>query len=342
MDADVVESVGRQLFQRGESVRHVVRSVDRLVADAESRWWGTRGGQFVHEWRDSHRPALLRIAQALGELGETALRNATEQRDASSSAARWTPDSRGGGMTRGRVDVSPGTALDLLEGAYGGEADRHGYVELRDEDLLRLGIDPGLLKDDASGFGAAVYRGRDGNYVLAFPGTQDLADWKANLEGATGTTRQSEEAAAAAIAVVGSVGAANVTLIGHSLGGRNAAIGGIATGARTLTFNAAGTSDADIANALAVRDGKAWPGSNSPDLIQRAAVLGEKTRLLVSGQVTNHVLANDPLTLAQTVVSASSAVAGSPSPAPIALGRVVVETPNKAELWSHDVNDFPR
>lgn len=83
MDADVVESVGKQLRQQGHQVTSVVRAVDALVSSADAHWWGARGRDFVHQWQSVHRPALIGAASSVDELSRNALRNVDEQRHAS-------------------------------------------------------------------------------------------------------------------------------------------------------------------------------------------------------------------------------------------------------------------
>lgn len=98
MDADVVESVGRQLKHQGQSVTSVIRAVDALIDRAGTNWWGAHGRDVVHQWRTLHRPALLRVAGAVDGLGSSALANASEQRTASSSS----------GANAGAAQAGPG------------------------------------------------------------------------------------------------------------------------------------------------------------------------------------------------------------------------------------------
>jgi len=87
MDADVVESVGKQLKHQGQSVTSVIRSVDALIDRAGTNWWGAHGRDVVHQWRTVHRPALLRVAGAVDGLGQSALNNAHDQRGVSQGSA---------------------------------------------------------------------------------------------------------------------------------------------------------------------------------------------------------------------------------------------------------------
>ena len=105
----------------------------------------------------------------------------------------------------------------------------------------------GLLKEMGipynrkHGFAAALYK-INGHYYLVFRGTQggSLRNWWANLRQALGfPSSQYEQAIKLADAVKKKLGD-SVTLAGHSLGGGLASAGSFATGARAITFNAAG------------------------------------------------------------------------------------------------------
>lgn len=86
MDADTVEAVGRQLMAKGQSLTALVRTVDGLINSANAHWWGHGGRQFVDQWRNVDRKALLQAAQSVEGLGRSAVNNAADQRRKSSSA----------------------------------------------------------------------------------------------------------------------------------------------------------------------------------------------------------------------------------------------------------------
>lgn len=113
---------------------------------------------------------------------------------------------------------------------------------------------PGMAVDDASVFnggsllssglqGRVFRKTATGDCVIAFKGTKpsmvsDLtADLKLVFEG---IPRQAYEAINYAIVWKRGLGAAPVTMVGHSLGGGIAQIVGITTGIRFVTFNAPG------------------------------------------------------------------------------------------------------
>jgi pimeloyl-ACP methyl ester carboxylesterase len=102
----------------------------------------------------------------------------------------------------------------------------------------------GLENDRRGGFQAALYGGADGGpYYLAMAGTNplSLADWGADVMQALGfKSGHYEKGIALAQAVSEKVGVGNLIIVGHSLGGGLASAAAIATGARAITFNAAG------------------------------------------------------------------------------------------------------
>ena len=108
---------------------------------------------------------------------------------------------------------------------------------------------PKMLRNGKSGFDAAIYRNDQGQYVVAFRGTDQWfgpegADIKANGGQALGlTTEQYKQAITLAQSAVRAFGKGNVIFTGHSLGGGLASAAMLATGAPGVTFNAAGLSD---------------------------------------------------------------------------------------------------
>ena len=108
---------------------------------------------------------------------------------------------------------------------------------------------PKMLRNGKSGFDAAIYRNDQGQYVVAFRGTDQWfgpegADINANSGQALGlTTEQYKQAITLAQSAVRAFGRGNVIFTGHSLGGGLASAAMLATGAPGVTFNAAGLSD---------------------------------------------------------------------------------------------------
>lgn len=131
------------------------------------------------------------------------------------------------------------------------------YRSLSDAELKKLGIDSGMLVDDASGFKASVYyKDPDGPYVVAFAGSDfdsDRKDLLNDAAGGHGTTKQDMLAINLARAMADK--GTDVIYTGHSLGGRQASLAAIATGSPAVTFNPAGPSASAVSLALYARDG---------------------------------------------------------------------------------------
>lgn len=136
-----------------------------------------------------------------------------------------------------------------------------------DRDLDRLGITRDMLEQPGqSSFRARVYvSGTPGNeqYTVAFRGTQDGNDWKANLQQGIGQDSPHYRSALAIGRQIARSGA-DVEMTGHSLGGGLASAAALASGRHADTFNAAGLHDHTInqANGIARAAGQ---GSGAVD-----------------------------------------------------------------------------
>lgn len=98
-----------------------------------------------------------------------------------------------------------------------------------------------------NGFRAQLYKSSSLGYVLAFKGTDITSgdDWYTNItQGVAGTTIKNQYADAIGLArdVKSAIGAARLTLVGHSLGGGLAHAAAISVNAPAVTFNVAGLS----------------------------------------------------------------------------------------------------
>lgn len=143
-------------------------------------------------------------------------------------------------------DPRDGDLVDLMAG------DTDGYTPVTDEDALaELGLSPEMLRDDANGFAAHVFKDSEGNYVVLFEGTdfndsQQRDMLQENLPGGFGMGPQSEMAMAISQAIGNSGAHDDVVYAGHSLGGRLAAIAAMTSGNPAVTANAAGVSPAQL------------------------------------------------------------------------------------------------
>ncbi len=150
----------------------------------------------------------------------------------------------------------------------------------------RIPIDPQLLHDPDSGFDAAIYQNDQGQYVVAYRGTDNWSpgaggDAKANLgQGAGLKADQYEQAVALADRASSVFGDGNVAITGHSLGGGLASAAMLAIDAPGVTFNSAGLSD----NTL--RDlGLANPNAARADLAEN----GQIRRYNVQGELLTNL-----------------------------------------------------
>ncbi|SUB52171.1 type VI secretion system tip protein TssI/VgrG [Pasteurella testudinis] len=118
-----------------------------------------------------------------------------------------------------------------------------GVKRLSDDELNELGVDIKLLRNDNSGFYAAVYQ-KNGTYFLAYRGTEmtSKADIKADYEGGVGIlNRQFVFAQDLAVNLQENLPHnSRMITVGHSLGGELASIGALSTEVTSYTYNSAG------------------------------------------------------------------------------------------------------
>lgn len=132
-----------------------------------------------------------------------------------------------------------------------------GYRAASDADLTRLGLDRAMLEQPGeSSFRARVYVSGEADqerYTVAFRGSQAGDDWKSNAQQGFGLD-STHYANALEIGKKLARSDADVTLVGHSLGGGLAAEAAIACGRSADTFNAAGLHGRTIEKAQAVAE----------------------------------------------------------------------------------------
>ena len=157
-----------------------------------------------------------------------------------------------------------------------------GYTRLSDEEVRALGIDPALLRDPATGFAAGIFQ-KGKEYVVAITGTDfgTSEDVNEDATGAMTMSPQSQNAVRLAQAVNASSALSdNSVYVGHSLGGRLAAVASMESGNPAITFNAAGVSPATVAYMASEQ------GISTSDMYAK----------LRNGQVREYSTADDPLT----------------------------------------------
>ncbi|GGK16399.1 DUF2974 domain-containing protein [Luteimonas terricola] len=143
-------------------------------------------------------------------------------------------------------------------------------------------IDPALLST-SEGFDAAIYQNDQGQYVVAYRGTDDWGlapsgDADDNvLQGLGFESGQYRDAVALAEAAHRAFGNGNVAFTGHSLGGGLASAASLSTGVPGVTFNASGLSDQTLESL----------GFNPNAVREDAADSGQLRRYIVNGDPLN-------------------------------------------------------
>lgn len=171
-------------------------------------------------------------------------------------------DVQAAGGTRGRAAAIAGRephAIDrelstILQDNYSWTDERRGrdavasrppagWTRMDDAALRQAGIEPALLQDTRSGFGANFYSGPQGHVVLAFTGTDEGRDWKHNLGQGLGLRDAQYDQAIELAGEARRAFGADLVLTGHSLGGGLAAAAAMVHEVPAVTFNAAGVHD---------------------------------------------------------------------------------------------------
>ncbi|OYN88854.1 hypothetical protein [Parenemella sanctibonifatiensis] len=170
-----------------------------------------------------------------------------------------------------------------------------GYDRLSQQELDELGITPDMLRDDDTGYEAEIFRGPDGELIVAFAGTSAGAgaqepDIPEDAIGGATASPQTGNVLALTEQLQKSGQGDNVIYSGHSLGGRLATIAAMDTGNAAITYNAAGVSDATI-DYIANKNG------TTPEALMNGAD---------GGQMRNYYTGDDPLTAAQERLPASA------------------------------------
>ena len=113
MDVDQVESAGKELKARSQEIDALVAKVDGIVRKLPGVWDGPDAQQFVNEWWPEHKKTLAHVSTSVAGLGQSALNNASQQREVSGSNG-------GGGL--GQTLPSEPTRLLPVEPAPGSTA----------------------------------------------------------------------------------------------------------------------------------------------------------------------------------------------------------------------------
>ncbi len=306
-DPEVLDRVAGELMRCAREVESARASGTDALTVIRRSWGGDDAEAVQADWRRS-AVALTTLTASLETLATRLRENARAQRTASTMAAAasgllpstvsgrpgWFSGLGGAGSTGADgvdepsiADDTRGTIpqdidLDLAElaaGVYDGEGSDH-FHPVTDEELNALGIDPDSL-EGPGGFQAGIYRDEDGGYVLAFAGTDlsSVEDWGTNLQQGVGAlSAQHGQAIGLAGQLARAVGADNVVLTGHSLGGGLASTASVATDLPAVTFNAAGVH---------------------PNTVVAAAVVGHESPVIAADQVRNYHVRGEVLTTLQ-------------------------------------------
>ena len=81
MDPDRVEELGRLLKRRGDDIDQLVQRIESRISGVV--WEGKDAQDFKGPWWGGHKNKLREIANELRGFGQSALNNASEQRQAS-------------------------------------------------------------------------------------------------------------------------------------------------------------------------------------------------------------------------------------------------------------------
>ena len=172
------------------------------------------------------------------------------------------------------MDAQASLMAEIAAAVYSPTGAPAGATRVSDTALAAMGIDPALLHKPDIGFEAGLYALDTGGYALAFRGTDDWSlartgDSDDNLAQGLGFgSLQHSAATIAAMEVSRAVGADQLQVTGHSLGGGLAAAAAGRTGVQATTFNAAGIADASMSGySLAFSDGQVTNYRTTGDIL---------------------------------------------------------------------------
>lgn len=83
MNVDQVENLGRQLQGKGDEIDALMNAINGLIDQLQADWKGQDATEFKGWWDQTHRPGLIALRDAIKGLGQSALNNASEQRQVS-------------------------------------------------------------------------------------------------------------------------------------------------------------------------------------------------------------------------------------------------------------------
>ncbi len=230
MDVDQVEAAGRALKTQASALEGTLKSLDTLVRTLPGVWEGQDAQMFVHQWWPEHRAKLVAAISSVDGLGQSALNNASEQRQASGARGvvgtgnASTPSGQGS-----RDPESPPTGPKSVRVERIDE--EHSFRSTSTSgDLIELQRRYAEGQEGTLSVQRIVLRDGTVSYKVFIPGTQDvlgLSDNPFSGEAALAAGLGGQTAVAAAVkrALIdaGAGPGSDVSLVGHSLGGLEAA-----------------------------------------------------------------------------------------------------------------------
>lgn len=313
-DSDALRRLASRFDRSAERLTSMSKSVrSGLQASA---WVGPVSARFRVTWDSEHS---VRLAEAALRLTDHAarLRAEADQQEAASAAhsgsllAVQTPVPEAGG--RNISDLSVQDCVDLMEASYDPSKAPDGWEVLDAAELAKLGLSPSDLTS-LLGLDAVILTNEHGEYVLSFAGSKHANDWRENVWSGIKSVsfqpmsdNQVIEAMDLARMLAAVVGKDDLLIVGHSLGGREAAAASLATGARAITFNAAGVTAHDIAYASWLSgEGRSTPRALWDSL--PIPGIEQHTWGLDDSRITNYFSVTDGLTWAQLLTEGGNAI----------------------------------
>lgn len=83
MEVDVVERAGGQLKAKAQDLQSLIGNIEAIVNELRANWDGQDAQTFVNDWWPKHKSALQQASQQIEGLGQSAMANASAQRDVS-------------------------------------------------------------------------------------------------------------------------------------------------------------------------------------------------------------------------------------------------------------------
>lgn len=253
MNIEEVRQLATRLDHGAQRLEQIAQEIDQLTVANPGLWRGVDADRFRQQWSNHDRVQLRRCAQELTSVAERARTKATTQEQASAAgsgvatAERIPKDEGRLGFSTGREGKygRDRDLLDLAKASYATGQDRDdltpgGYSAVTDDELRALGLDSGSFNQ--LGMSACLFQDPQGNWVLAYRGSDDAMDWLVNNQaGALGVAPGDVSAVHLADAVKAAADRNGVELqfTGHSGGGRSAIAASLSTGGSAVTFNSA-------------------------------------------------------------------------------------------------------